>query len=217
MNDFIPRAGVVGLRTNGGAIARSLAWHGIPLAVYDDCHRASGSLQNVPASLGSPHAVAARSDVVIIADVDAAGSERLLVGTDGLLVDVFPGLIVVLACNVSPKDVHHLTDICRSHDAALLDAGVRRGEGPTASDGLVITVGGECSDVIQAMPVLDRSAWSVIHCGPLGSGLAASMAHRTAANDCCTLTAETTTLATLGCLAPEEFLSRPRQEWRSTW
>jgi 3-hydroxyisobutyrate dehydrogenase-like beta-hydroxyacid dehydrogenase len=167
-----PRAGVIGLGMIGGGVAVSLARSGQTPAVYDIRSDAADGLPGVAAPATSPAQVARDSDVVLLAVVDADQARQVLCGDDGVLSAAHPGLIVVLLCTVAVPVVHELARECAERDVALLDCGVTQ----AAPHGLVAMVGGNDDTVAAAMPVLLDFAKDVVHCGPLGAGMATKIA-----------------------------------------
>jgi 3-hydroxyisobutyrate dehydrogenase-like beta-hydroxyacid dehydrogenase len=190
----------------GSAVATNLARNGLKPNVFDIRDGASDSLDGVQPQLGSPREVARNSDVVMIAVVNAEQAEDVLVGDDGLLTDDCDGLAVVLLSTVSLKSVHHLAWLCQQRDAVLLDAGVTSGGGQASEDGLVVMVGGADHDVALALPVLRGFARSVIHCGALGTGMAAKLARNTAQYGRWAVMAEAAALAAAGGVPQDRFL-----------
>jgi 3-hydroxyisobutyrate dehydrogenase-like beta-hydroxyacid dehydrogenase len=170
-----PRAGVIGLGMIGGGVAVSLARRGRVPAVFDIRPDAADSLEGVPGVLGSPAEVAARSDVVLVAVVDADQARTVLTGDGGVLSAAHPGLIVVLLSTVAVPVVHELAAICAEHGMTLLDCGVTPGT-LAAENGMVAILGGDPEVVERAMPVLADFAKEVVHCGPLGAGMATKIA-----------------------------------------
>lgn len=169
------RAGVIGLGMIGGGVAVSLARRGRIPTVYDLRPDAADGLAGVPAPVASPAEVARTSDVVLVAVVDADQARTVLSGPDGLLAGAHQGLIVVLLSTVAVPVVHELAKLCAEHGAGLLDCGVTPGD-KAAENGLVAIVGGEDSVVEAARPVLADFAKQIVHCGPVGSGMAAKIA-----------------------------------------
>jgi 3-hydroxyisobutyrate dehydrogenase-like beta-hydroxyacid dehydrogenase len=167
--------GVIGLGMIGGGVAVSLAGRGRVPAVYDLRGDAAGELAGVPDVLPSPAEVARGSDVVLIAVVDAVQVREVLSGPDGVLAGAHPGLIVVVLSTVAVPDIHEFAGACAEVGVALLDCGVTPGD-QAAHNGMVAMVGGDDSTVHRAMPVLSDFAKRVVHCGPLGAGMATKIA-----------------------------------------
>ncbi|WP_285902063.1 NAD(P)-binding domain-containing protein [Frankia sp. AiPs1] len=169
------RAGVVGLGMIGGGVAVSMARRGRVPAVHDVRPNASAGLPGVGDPLGSPAEVARSSDVVMVAVVTADQARDVIGGENGLLAGAHPGLTIVLLSTVALPVVHELAALCAGHDVGFLDCGVTPGD-RAADHGLVAIVGGEEACVEAARPVLDDWARRVVHCGPLGAGMATKIA-----------------------------------------
>jgi 3-hydroxyisobutyrate dehydrogenase-like beta-hydroxyacid dehydrogenase len=156
----------------GGGVAASLARSGRTPVVYDIRPEASDGLAGVPAPAESPAQVARDSDVVMLAVVDAEQARQVLFTDDGVLSAAHPGLIVVLLSTVAVPVVHELATKCAEKQVALLDCGVTQ----AVPQGLVAMLGGDEATVATAMPVLSDFAKDVVHCGPLGAGMATKIA-----------------------------------------
>ncbi|MEU9149817.1 NAD(P)-binding domain-containing protein [Streptomyces sp. NPDC048417] len=169
------RAGVVGLGMIGGGVAVSMARNGRVPAVYDIRPDASSDLAGVPDPLSCPADVAEASDVVMVAVVNADQAREVIGGEKGLLSAAHPGLTVALLATVALPVVHELGALCARHGVGFLDCGVTPGD-KAAENGMVAIVGGERATIETALPVLDDWAKKVVHCGPLGAGMATKIA-----------------------------------------
>jgi len=201
-----PRAGVIGLGMIGGAVATRPAHTGWPLPVYDVRDGVSDTLPGVPAPHGSAREVAECSDVVIIAVVTPEQATDGLIGRDGLLTGDHGDLTIGLLSTVTLQAVQHLDVVCRERGAVLLDAGVTSGGGHAAEGGLVVMVSGAGDEIAAAMPVITGFARSVMHCGPLGTGMVAKLVRNAAQYGRWAVMAEAACLAAAGGVAPEQFL-----------
>ncbi|MFF7146407.1 MULTISPECIES: NAD(P)-binding domain-containing protein [Streptomyces] len=169
------RAGVVGLGMIGGGVAVSLARRGRTPVVHDIRPDASAHLTGVPEPLGSPAEVARSSDVVMVAVVNGDQAREVIGGKDGLLSAARPGLVIVLQSTVALPVVHELAALCDERNVGFLDCGVTPGD-KAAENGMVAIVGGDEATVEAARPVLEDWAKKVVHCGPLGAGMATKIA-----------------------------------------
>ncbi len=169
------RIGVVGLGMIGGGVAVSLVRSGAAVVTHDLRSDAADALAGVPAPLASAADVARASEIVLVAVVDAGQARAALAGSDGVLAGASKDLVVVLLCTISPDAVRELAALCGQAGVALVDCGVTPGFA-AAEGGTVAMVGGDDDHVERAMPVLERFAKSVVHCGPLGSGMATKIA-----------------------------------------
>ncbi|HWD05805.1 MAG TPA: NAD(P)-binding domain-containing protein [Amycolatopsis sp.] len=201
-----PRVGVIGLGMIGGGVAVSLVRSGQVPAVYDIRPEAADGLAGVPAPLGSPAEVARASDVVLVAVVDADQARQVLSRKDGVLAGARPELVVVLLSTVAVPVVHELAKTCAGHGIALLDCGVTPGD-KAAENGMVAILGGEDSAVARAMPVLSGFAKRVVHCGPLGAGMAAKIARNVITYGTWRAVHEASALAEAAGVAPEKLVT----------
>jgi 3-hydroxyisobutyrate dehydrogenase-like beta-hydroxyacid dehydrogenase/alkylhydroperoxidase/carboxymuconolactone decarboxylase family protein YurZ len=200
------RAGVVGLGMIGGGVAVSLAASGrSAAAVYDVRPEAADGLEGVPAPVGSPADVARASDVVLVAVNTAEQAHDVLAGDDGLLAGAKPGTIVVLLSTVTLETVRSLSALCDEHEIVLLDAGVTGGT-VAAKNGLVTMVGGPDEAVQRALPVLEAFSKNVVHCGPLGAGMATKLARNAITYAMWAAVREATSLAASAGVDPAKLL-----------
>lgn len=169
-NTGVLRTGVIGLGQIGGGVAMSLARHNRPLAVYDIRPDASDNLAGVPPVLATPAAVAAASDVLMIAVLNGAQAEAVLSGPDGVLAGAHPGLTIVLLSTITINDLKKLNALVAQYNVPLLDCGVTAGQ-LSAEGKMISMVGGDADAVERVMPVLKEFNAEVHHMGPAGSGM----------------------------------------------
>ncbi|WP_369228631.1 NAD(P)-dependent oxidoreductase (plasmid) [Streptomyces sp. R39] len=200
------RADVIGLGMIGGGVAVSLARRGRVPVVYDIRPDAADHLAGVPAPLASPAEVARASDVVLVAVVDADQARTVLSGEQGLLSGARPGLVVVLLSTVAVPVVRELAETCAKAGVELLDCGVTPGD-KAAENGLVAILGGAESTVERATPVLADFAKRVVHCGPLGAGMATKIARNVITYGTWRAVHEASTLAEAAGVDPAKLLT----------
>jgi len=200
------RAGVIGLGTIGGGVAVSLARRGRVPVVYDIRPDAADHLAGVPAPLASPAEVARAGDVVMVAVVDADQARTVLSGEQGVLSGAHPGLVVVLLSTVAVPVVQELAETCAQAGVELLDCGVTPGD-KAAENGLVAILGGAEHTVERAMPVLVDFAKCVVHCGPLGAGMATKIARNVITYGTWRAVHEASTLAEAAGVDPAKLLT----------
>lgn len=201
-----PRAGVIGLGMIGGGVAVSLARRGRVPAVFDVRPEAADALAGVPDVLGSAAEVARISDVVLVAVVDADQARTVLTGPGGILAGAAPGSVVVLLSTVAVPVVHELAALCAEHGVDLLDCGVTPGD-KAADNGLVAILGGDAAVVERACPVLVDFAKEVVHCGPLGAGMATKIARNVVTYGCWRAVHEASTLAAAAGVDPAKLMT----------
>ncbi len=141
------------------------------------------------------------SDVVMVAVVNAAQARAVIAGDGGLLSGAHPGLTIVLQSTVALPVVHELAELCAKREVGFLDCGVTPGD-KAAEHGMVAIIGGERSVVDHARPVLDDWAKKVVHCGPLGAGMATKIARNVVTYGTWRTVTEAAALATAAGVEP---------------
>lgn len=159
----------------GGGVAISLARRGRVPTVFDVRSDAATKLGSELVEAASVAEVSANTDVVLIAVVDEEQLRTVLTGPQGLLSASKPADIAVVLSTVARPVIHELAAICDSAGVTLLDCGVTPGD-KAAENGMVAMIGGSEDAVQQARPVLEDFAKLVVHCGPLGAGMATKIA-----------------------------------------
>ncbi|PWW08789.1 3-hydroxyisobutyrate dehydrogenase [Paenibacillus cellulosilyticus] len=189
------RAGVIGLGMIGGGVAVSLSKNNRIPNVYDVFPEAADKLKGVPKPLASPAEVAKVSDVVMVAVVNAEQARQVIYGENGLFDGADHPLTIVLLSTISHGDVLDLAQRCAKRGIGFLDCGVTRGD-KAAEQGLVAILGGDQDTVNSAMPVLNDWAKEVVHCGPIGAGMAAKIARNLITFGTWSIVAEAEAIAT---------------------
>ena len=171
-----PTAGVVGLGEIGGGVARSIARAGLALVVCDVRQEATAAFTDCATIAGTPAALGATSDVVLVAVLDDAQVEAVVLGDEGVLRDPKPGSIVVVLSTIGPDTVRGIGEQAEKRGVGVLDCGVSGGPGAAAEGSLVSMLGGNPEVIERARPVLEAFSERVVHMGPLGAGLQAKLA-----------------------------------------
>jgi len=165
------RIGFIGLGTMGVAMCRRLMATGAELTVWNRTPaRGEALLREGARWAASPKEVAAGCDLVFTMVTDAAASEAVILGEDGVLAGAHPGLVVVDSASIMPEASQAIAARVEAAGAAMLDAPVSGGPKVAAEGRLGIMVGGPVAAFEAAEPVLDRLGQLVLHTGANGNG-----------------------------------------------
>jgi len=172
----VPSAGVIGLGDIGGGLASSLLAAGVAISVCDLREEVTEPFREGGHVAATPAALAARSDVVLVAVFNDAQVRAVLQGPDGVFAGAAPGTAVVIVSTIPSATVLELRAEAALQDVTVVDCGVSGGPDAAASGELVCMIGGSAEDVDRVRPVLDVISCLVLHMGPPGAGLAAKLA-----------------------------------------
>jgi 3-hydroxyisobutyrate dehydrogenase-like beta-hydroxyacid dehydrogenase len=168
----IRNVGMIGLGKMGLPMARLLRERGFAVTGYDvalpTLKTASGLGIQV---VNSPKAVAAASDLTIIAVGFDSEIEAVMFGDNGALTGAADGSVIAIASTVAPATMRKLQRRCANRpDVALLDIPLCRGEQAAERGKLLIMGGGDKAAFDACRPAFAAFADSVFHLGPLGAG-----------------------------------------------
>lgn len=173
------RVGVIGLGAIGEPVARLILAAGHTLTVHNRSAAAPARLAALGATVvDSPAAVAAASEVVLLALPHPAASEVVVLGERGVLAGAAPGLLLLDLSTVAPELSRRLHAACAERGVGFLDAPVSGGPEGAAAGTLTIMCGGEAADVARALPLLRVFGSRVEHVGPSGSGSALKLVNQ---------------------------------------
>ena len=165
------RIGFVGLGTMGSVMCRRLMDAGNALTVWNRTAAAGSALVEAGATwAGSPREVAASTDVVFSMVTDAAASQAVICGPDGLLDGAHPGLIIIDSASILPEASQAIAERVSARGAVMLDAPVSGGPKVAAEGRLGIMVGGPQEAFKTCEPILKQLGSMVLYTGANGSG-----------------------------------------------
>jgi 3-hydroxyisobutyrate dehydrogenase-like beta-hydroxyacid dehydrogenase len=168
----IRRIGIVGLGKMGMPMARLLREREFTVTGYDvalPVIKAAAGIGIQP--VNSPKAVAAASDLVIIAVGFDSEVETVMFGDNGVMAGAADDTVVAIASTVAPATMRKLAKRCASRPAVkLLDIPLCRGERAAELGKLLIMGGGDKEAFDACRPAFAAFADSVFYLGPVGSG-----------------------------------------------
>ena len=173
-NLHVPRVGVIGLGTMGGAMAANLARAGFPVVAWNRTAGRSGEIEALGAAVaGSPAALAAAVDVILVCVSDTPDVEAVLFGPAGVAEGAPTGTLVIDCSTIDPAATRGFAARLAERGVAFVDAPVTGGSEGARKGTLAILVGGDPADVERARPVFAAIGRTVTHFGPVGAGQAA--------------------------------------------
>lgn len=163
------RVGFIGLGSQGGPMARRIVEGGFPTTLWARRPESLEPFADTAAVVApSLRELGAASDVLGVCVVDDAGVDAVLRGSDGALLAMADGAVVVVHSTVHPTTCLRLQeDFPALH---VIDAPVSGGGHKAATGELLVMAGGPAEIVDRCRPVLATFGDPVLHLGPLGSG-----------------------------------------------
>ena len=166
----LPRVGIIGAGTMGGAMARNLHGRGYVVTVRDVLSPVQDDAARAGlAQADSPAALAAQVDVVAVVVVNAAQIADVLWGTPdcpGLVAGARDGLVVLLCSTIDPQDAAECAARLAPYGVEVLDAPISGGPARALAGSMSMMLAGQ-SDVLTALePLLADLAQSRFHLGP---------------------------------------------------
>jgi 2-hydroxy-3-oxopropionate reductase len=165
--------GFIGLGAMGLPMARNLVAAGVRVGLTGRTPAKAAELVEAGAVWqGSPRALAADSDVIVLMLPDLPEVEAVLDGPDGILAAPVRDLVLVVSSTSSPDGVRALHRRLAEETGGavrVVDAPVSGGTDGATAGTLSIMVGGAEPDVARVLPLL-QACGRPVHLGPLGAG-----------------------------------------------
>ncbi len=150
------KAGVIGIGAMGMGVAKRLLARGFEVHVRDIRPEAEAEARAAGAVVGaSPAAVARACPVVITLVVDAAQTEEVVFGSDGVAAGMRPGGVLVMCSTVSPEFAGPLADRLAPRGIRVLDAPVSGGPARALDGTMSMMIGGDAEAWETARPALE--------------------------------------------------------------
>jgi 3-hydroxyisobutyrate dehydrogenase len=174
------RVGFIGLGTMGLPMALNVARSDCQLTVFD--------LQEGPVkeavALGATAArtvedVGEASDIILVAVVNDAQVEGVLLGTDGpgVFGSARQGSVVIVHSTINPRTCRRLAALAEEQGLHFLDGPISGGPMGAREGTLSIMVGGDPAALEICRPVLETMSQRIFHLGGVGMGQVAKVAN----------------------------------------
>jgi 3-hydroxyisobutyrate dehydrogenase len=167
------RIGFLGLGTMGAAMAGHLARSGRSVTIWNRSPGRAAELVALGAvEAGSPAAVAAASDVIVVCVSDTPDVEAVLFGPEGVAEGVRAGCLVIDCSTIAPGATRDMAARLAAIEVDFADAPVSGGSEGAQKATLTIFVGADPAVFERARPILEVIGRTITHVGPIGSGQA---------------------------------------------
>ncbi len=175
------RIGFIGLGIMGRPMCQNLINAGYPLTVWN---RSQPSIDIVAGygakAAGSAREVAEQSDIVITMVVDSPDVQQVILGQNGVIEGVRPGMIIIDMSTISPKVTREIAAELAKKDVQMLDSPVSGGDTGAKAGTLSIMVGGPEEAFTACKPIFEVLGKNVIHIGNNGAGQTVKLCNQVA-------------------------------------
>jgi len=173
------QVGIIGVGLMGHGIALNVLKGGFSLLILD--HPGNQPVDDLiemgAERRGSPSAVAAAADLVILCVTGSPQVEAVLTGETGVISELKPGTIVVDCSTALPQSTERMAALVAAAGGRFLDAPMTRLAQQAHEGTLNILVGGEVEVLEAARPVLDTFTENIDHVGGVGFGHRMKLLH----------------------------------------
>jgi len=154
----------------------------------------------------TPREVAQNADVVFLCVGDNAMARQVLVGKDGVIDGVRPGMVVADCSTIGVAESREIAAAFKAKGVDMLDAPVT-GSTPGAEGGtLTFMIGGDPAVFEKVRPLLDAMGKKIYYCGAQGMGLQAKLTQNLILSNILMAFNEGMVLATKGGMDPKLML-----------
>jgi 3-hydroxyisobutyrate dehydrogenase-like beta-hydroxyacid dehydrogenase len=167
----IKRVGLIGVGLMGHGIGKNILKKGFELTVM--AHRQREPIDDLVAlgakELGSPHAVAKASDMVILCVTGTPQVEATVYGEYGLLSAVHDGFIIADCSTAEPHSTLKIAADVEAKGGHFVDTPMTRTPKEAEAGKLGLMVAGPKEVLARIRPVLDSFADTIVHAGEVGA------------------------------------------------
>ncbi len=211
-------AAVIGLGSMGYGIARSALRGGHRVWGHDvDADRVA-TFRSEGGESGNLSNAAADLDAVVVVVLNAAQTESVLFGPDGIAPKLKPGAVVLSCATVAPDFARDMEARCAALGLLYLDAPISGGAVKAANGQLTVMASGSSEAFRAARPVLDAIAATVFELGDAaGAGSAMKAVNQLLAGVHIATMAEALTFGMTQGIRPETFLEVISKSAGTSW
>jgi len=196
--------GFIGIGVMGGPMVRNLIKAGFNVCVFDVNPRAMEAVVACGALAAvSPAALARDAECVITMVTNGSHVEEALFGADGAMTAMRPGTLYIDMSTIAPAVTDRIAKQVAGRGIAMLDAPVGRTSRHAEEGKSLFIVGGDTDVLDRARPILEKLGDTIVHCGPIGSGIRMKIVNNFLAIATNVATSEALTLAEANGIDPE--------------
>jgi len=200
------RIGVVGLGSMGFGIAQSVLRAGHETYGYDVAPAQQERFAQEGGATGALSDIASKLDALIVVVLNAAQTESVLFGDDGIVANMQAGSVVLACATVPPDFARDMEARCHRSKVHYLDAPISGGATKAAQGRLSVMASGTPLAFAAAKPVLDATAETVFELGDCaGAGSAMKSVNQMLAGTHIAMMAEAMTFGMTQGVEPQQF------------
>lgn len=209
---------VIGLGSMGYGMAQSCLRAGLITHGFDIAPEPVNRFRAQGGAEGTLNEVAARLDAVVVVVLNAAQTEAVLFGENGIAPQLTKGAVILAAATVPPSFARKMEASCAELGLHYLDAPISGGSVKAAAGQLSIMASGTEEAFAAARPVLDAMAEKVFDLGrSAGPGSAMKSVNQLLAGVHIAAMAEAMTFGMTQGIRPEVFLDVIPQCAGTSW
>jgi 3-hydroxyisobutyrate dehydrogenase-like beta-hydroxyacid dehydrogenase len=198
---------VIGLGSMGFGIAQSLLQAENNTYGFDINPDTTARFQAEGGNVGSLADIAGTVDAVMVVVLNAAQTEAVLFGENGVVALLKPGAVVISCATVAPEFARSLSDACEKVGVHYLDAPISGGSKKAASGELSIMASGTSEAFTAARFALDATSATVFELGDsAGAGSAMKAVNQLLAGVHIAAMAEALTFGMTQGVSPDKFV-----------
>lgn len=212
------RTAVIGLGSMGYGIARSCLQAGLVTHGFDVLPAQVEKLKLEGGAAGSLAETTGHLDAAVIVVLNAAQTEEVMFGDEGIVADMRKGSVIVACATVPPDFARDMETRCNTLDIHYLDAPISGGSLKAAKGQLSVMASGSPAAFAAARPVLDAASETVFKLGDsAGAGSAMKAVNQLLAGVHIATMAEALTFGMTQGVAPKTFVEVISQCAGTSW
>ena len=188
--------GFIGLGRMGRPMAANLVKRGFTLTVRDiDSRPVAYLVERGAHEAADLHKLAQTSDIVVTMLPNSQIVKDTLLGPDGVIAHARPGTMLLEMSTIDPTVTDQIAKVAGAKGIGLVDAPVGRLASHADRGECLFMVGADPESLARVKPLLDAMGTTVLHCGPVGSGMRMKLVNNFLAVASCQLNAEALALS----------------------